>query len=187
MRADINLLPKRKIKDTSKTTVSFIIALILVALLSAVFLVYLPTKDKIKLQDEIVAKEAELSTYTATKEEYDSLLDRLNLLKSRISAFDNINNNNISKLHLIEDIETAMPTNTTLNSFSFSQDVLSITGTTTSDNPVLVSQIMVNLRNIDRVTSVTLGSFSATQIGYSFSLTINYDLQASLETEEGAE
>lgn len=194
MRGDINLLPKRSTKDGTKIATGFIVAVIAVSLVSAVFLVYLPTMDKLKLQKEVADKDAELSTYTATQEEYNTLSAELNLLKNRVNAFENINITNLSKLTLMADVEAAMPTDTVLNSFSFSPSTLSISGTTSTNQPDLVSQLMVNLRNIENVSNVTLGSFTSTDIGYFFSLTVTYDLEVPEEiieevetTEEGAE
>ena len=121
-------------------------------------------------------------------------LAELNLLKNRVNAFENINITNLSKLTLMADVEAAMPTDTVLNSFSFSPSTLSISGTTSTNQPDLVSQLMVNLRNIENVSNVTLGSFTSTDIGYFFSLTVTYDLEVPEEiieevetTEEGAE
>lgn len=176
MRGDINLLPKKKAKKTNKLARGFILAVILVSLATGTFLVYLPTKEKVKLQNYIVDKEAVLSTHTATQEEYDALSDELNLIKSRINAFDRINDSNLSKLTLISDIEVAMPTNAILNSLYFSQNTLSISGTTDTNEPIVISQLMVKLRNIEKVSNVRLDSLTFNDPDYYFSLTVTYDL-----------
>lgn len=177
MRGDINLLPKRKASDSTKLASSFIVAIILVVVLSAIFMVYLPNMDKKEIERQVASKELELSTYTVTQEEYTEMADRLSLLRNRIKAFDNINYTNLEKSQVIADVEDAMPANINLSSFSLSGDILSIAGTTTTLNPVLVSQFMVNLRNMEKVSDVMLASVSNSEEGYSFSLTVNYNIE----------
>lgn len=202
MRGDINLLPKRKAKDSTKLASSFIAAVIIVSLLSFIFMVFIPTKEKVEIENEIAQKEAELDNYTGTREEYNELITYLNLLNNRIKSYDYINESNYNSSEILADVESAIPANILLNSFSYSDNILSISGETTRPDPVLVSQFMVNLRQIEDIINVTMPAISSTENGYVFSMTADYylppteeetteettnDGQASDETEEEIE
>ena len=185
MRGDINLLPKKVVKDSTKLASAFIVLVILVIILSGVFLVYLPLMQKLELEKEIAAKELEMGKYTATQEEYDELAAELELLRERSVAFDNIVSSELLKSKVISDVELAIPFNVVLDSYSISDGIVDISGFTKTEDPVLVSQFMVNLRNIENVTNVILSSINNSESAYSFSLTINYHIDLVSETSEG--
>lgn len=187
MRGDINLLPKKKASGAGKLATSFILVIIAILIFSGFYMVYLPNKDKKDLEKQIASKEAELASYTVTEDEYTELSARLALLRDRMDEFDRINAANLQKSIVLSEIEDAIPTNINLSSFSITGGNLSISGTTTSPDPVLISQFMVNLRNIEKVTNVTLSSINNSEEGYSFSLTIDYDIDLPEEEQETRE
>ncbi len=187
MRGDINLLPKKKASGAGKLATSFILVIIAILIFSGFYMVYLPNKDKKDLEKQIASKEAELASYTVTEDEYTELSARLALLRDRMDEFDRINAANLQKSIVLSEIEDAIPTNINLSSFFITGGNLSISGTTTSPDPVLVSQFMVNLRNIEKVTNVTLSSINNSEEGYSFSLTIDYNIDLPEEEQETRE
>ena len=187
MRGDINLLPKKKASGAGKLATSFILVIIAILIFSGLYMVYLPNKYKKDLEKQIASKEAELASYTVTEDEYTELSARLALLRDRMDEFDRINAANLQKSIVLSEVESAIPTNINLSSFSITGGNLSISGTTTSPDPVLISQFMVNLRNIEKVTNVTLSSINNSEEGYSFSLTIDYNIDLPEEEQETRE
>lgn len=187
MRGDINLLPKKKASGAGKLATSFILVIIAILIFSGFYMVYLPNKYKKDLEKQIASKEAELASYTVTEDEYTELAARLALLRDRMDEFDRINAANLQKSIVLSEVESAIPTSINLSSFSITGGNLSISGTTTSPDPVLISQFMVNLRNIEKVTNVTLSSINNSEEGYSFSLTIDYDIDLPEEEQETRE
>ncbi|NMB42580.1 MAG: PilN domain-containing protein [Clostridiales bacterium] len=187
MRGDINLLPKKKASGAGKLATSFILVIIAILIFSGLYMVYLPNKYKKDLEKQIASKEAELASYTVTEDEYTELSARLALLRDRMDEFDRINAANLQKSIVLSEVESAIPTSINLSSFSITGGNLSISGTTTSPDPVLISQFMVNLRNIEKVTNVTLSSINNSEEGYSFSLTIDYDIDLPEEEQETRE
>ena len=187
MRGDINLLPKKKASGAGKLATSFILVIIAILIFSGLYMVYLPNKYKKDLEKQIASKEAELASYTVTEDEYTELSARLALLRDRMDEFDRINAANLQKSIVLSEVESAIPTSINLSSFSITGGNLSISGTTTSPDPVLISQFMVNLRNIEKVTNVTLSSINNSEEGYSFSLTIDYNIDLPEEEQETRE
>lgn len=174
MRGDINLLPIKRVGESTKQVRGFIILFLLFIGAVTVFLVYLPNKDKINLKKEIEMKERELTTYTTSQEEYDELLKQVSLLKDRINAFDHINNNNLLKSKVLEDIEKAIPKDIILKDLSYSGNEISIVGSAKEE--LLVSQFMVKAKEIEDVANVTLLSinYKEEDESYTFSLIINF-------------
>ena len=187
MRGDINLLPKKKASGAGRLATSFILLIIAILIFSGFYMIYLPNKYKKDLEKQIASKEAELASYTVTEDEYTELSARLALLRDRMDEFDRINAANLQKSIVLSEVESAIPTSINLSSFSITGGNLSISGTTTSPDPVLISQFMVNLRNIEKVTNVTLSSINNSEEGYSFSLTIDYDIDLPEEEQETRE
>ena len=174
MRGDINLLPIKRADESTKQARWFIILLFLTIVSVAIFLVYLPNKDKINMKKEIEIKEIELTTYTTSQEEYDELLKEVRLLKDRINAFDQINNKNLLKSKVLEDIEKGIPKDIILMDLSYSGNEISIVGSAKEE--LLVSQFMVKAKEIEDVANVALLSidYKKEDESYIFSLIINF-------------
>ena len=184
MKGDINLLPKKKASDSNRIASGFIVVLVLVIIASGLFMFYYPNMDKIELQKQIAKKELELAKYTATEEEYKELVARLKLLEDRVEAFDNISETNLILSLVLSEIEGVIPRDINIVDLSYEAGQLDISGITTSKDPVLVSQFMVNLRRIERVIYVSLGSLRSYEEGYSFDLTVSYDIELSKEASD---
>ena len=174
MRGDINLLPIKRADESTKQARWFIILLFLTIVSVAIFLVYLPNKDKINMKKEIEIKEIELTTYTTSQEEYDELLKEVRLLKDRINAFDQINNKNLLKSKVLEEIEKGIPKDIILMDLSYSGNEISIVGSAKEE--LLVSQFMVKAKEIEDVANVALLSidYKKEDESYIFSLIINF-------------
>lgn len=189
MRGDINLLPKKRSGDITKIASGFILGIIILLAVVAVVFVYMPNIEKRRIKKDIEYTKSEIEKIAVTKEDYNKVLDELNILKEKNTIFKNIRSRNLAFSEILVDFESATPTSIVFDELNYSSGFLNIKGTTPS--PLELSQFMVNLRRLDNVILVSLSTVEYVEITgedtnpgfYTFELSIVfYEVP-----EEGAE
>ena len=180
MRADINLLPKKESSISTKNVAIISIISIVVLTLVGYFFVFLPNTEKKAIAREIEKKEEELTQYEGLDEEFIILQTEIKDLKDMLDAVDGITSNYVKITDKLEEIEDAIPVDIVLSSFSYGQELISISGKTPDYKKV--AQFMVNLRKMEDVQSVNLHSIiheeiekkGVKTIRYIFTIDVNY-------------
>ena len=156
MRGDINLLPKKRSGDITKIASGFILGIIILLAVVAVVFVYMPNMEKRRIKKDIEYTKSEIEKIAVTKEDYNKVLDELNILKEKNTIFKNIRSRNLAFSEILVDFESATPTSIVFDELNYSSGFLNIKGTTPS--PLELSQFMVNLRRLDNVILVSLST-----------------------------
>ncbi len=188
MKADLNLLPKKQSNISAKNLVILSVISIIVLGLVGYFFVYIPNEEKNRISKEIEEKQEELAKYEGLDEELAQLNIEIADLKGMLEAVGGITSEYVKMTEKLEAIEEAMPVDIILNKFSYSENIINITGQGPDDKDAYthIARFMVNLRNIEDVEKVSLSSVNydekEEQEGQVFEITINYgEKEESLE------
>lgn len=194
MRGDINLLPKKRSGDITKLASGFIVTIFILLAVVALVFVYMPNMEKRKVKKDIEYKESQIAEITATRDEYNRLLEELKLLREKNTIFNNIKERNLAFSGILEGFEPITPTSIVLEELTYAAGFLNIKGTTPS--ALELSQYMVNLRKLDNVIIVSLTSMEleterseedTTPELYDFELSVVFYEDINEEAEEDIE
>ena len=192
MKADLNLLPKKKSNISAKNVVLLSIVSIIVLGVVGYFFVYMPNAEKNRISKEIEEKQDELAKYDGLDEELIQLNKEINDLKGMLDAVNGITSEYVKMTEKLEAIGQAMPVKMVINNFAYSDNTveMEVQGLYEKDIYTDIARFMVNLRNIDDVKSVSLNSVNYDEKedieGHAFRLTIHYD-ESSVDIEEEGE
>ena len=192
MKADLNLLPKKKSNISVQNLVVLSLISAVVLGLVGYFFVYLPNVEKNIISKEIEEKQDELAKYDGLDEELIQLNKEINDLKGMLDAVNGITSEYVKMTEKLEAIGQAMPVEMIINDFTYSDNIVEMEaqGLYEKDIYTDIARFMVNLRNIDDVKSVRLVSVNYDEKedieGHAFRLTIHYD-ESSVDIEEEGE
>lgn len=181
MKADLNLLPKKKSNISTKSVAIISILGIIVLGLVGYFLVYVPNAEKNRISKEIEEKQEELDKYKGLDEELTQLNAEISELNKIISMVDGISSEYVEMTEKLKNIVDAIPVEVFLKNISYSADTIQMDGE--GPDYTDIARFMVNLRNIKDVDKVSLSSVNHFQeededdneiTKYTFNLTINY-------------
>jgi Tfp pilus assembly protein PilN len=194
MKADLNLIPKKEALISKKAIIIGALLTVIIVLVVGYFFVYIPKNEKDSILREIKNKKTEISSYDGLDEKQAELNKEKEELRKLIVAIDELKIKNVKLTNRIADIGKIIPVDVMLNTMSYNNGVMNITGT--SPDMIKISQFMVNLRNMDYVLDVSHSTSSfdnqssyaeddeddiEDKRSYKFNLTVVYMLDQSEE------
>jgi len=194
MKADLNLIPKKEALISKKAIIIGALLTVIIVLVVGYFFVYIPKNEKDSILREIKNKKTEISSYDGLDEKQAELNKEKEELRKLIVAIDELKIKNVKLTNRIADIGKIIPVDVMLNTMSYNNGVMNITGT--SPDMINISQFMVNLRNMDYVLDVSHSTSSfdnqssyaeddeddiEDKRSYKFNLTVVYMLDQSEE------
>jgi Tfp pilus assembly protein PilN len=194
MKADLNLIPKKEALISKKAIIIGALLTVIILLVVGYFFVYIPKNEKDSILREIKNKKTEISSYDGLDEKQAELNKEKEELRKLIVAIDELKIKNVKLTNRIADIGKIIPVDVMLNTMSYNNGVMNITGT--SPDMIKISQFMVNLRNMDYVLDVSHSTSSfdnqssyaeddeddiEDKRSYKFNLTVVYMLDQSEE------
>ena len=194
MKADLNLIPKKEALISKKAIIIGALLTVVIVLVVGYFFVYIPKNEKDSILREIKNKKTEISSYDGLDEKQAELNKEKEELRKLIVAIDELKIKNVKLTNRIADIGKIIPVDVMLNTMSYNNGVMNITGT--SPDMINVAQFMVNLRNMDYVLDVSHSTLSfdnqssyaeddeddiEDKRSYKFNLTVVYMLDQSEE------
>lgn len=194
MKADLNLIPKKEALISKKAIIIGALLTVIIVLVVGYFFVYIPKNEKDSILREIKNKKTEISSYDGLDEKQAELNKEKEELRKLIVAIDELKIKNVKLTNRIADIGKIIPVDVMLNTISYNNGVMNITGT--SPDMINVAQFMVNLRNMDYVLDVSHSTSSfdnqssyaeddeddiEDKRSYKFNLTVVYMLDQSEE------
>jgi len=194
MKADLNLIPKKEALISKKAIIIGALLTVIIVLVVGYFFVYIPKNEKDSILREIKNKKTEISSYDGLDEKQAELNKEKEELRKLIVAIDELKIKNVKLTNRIADIGKIIPVDVMLNTMSYNNGVMNITGT--SPDMINISQFMVNLRNMDYVLDVSHSTSSfdnqssyaeddeddiEDKRSYKFDLTVVYMLDQSEE------
>lgn len=194
MKADLNLIPKKEALISKKAIIIGALLTVIILLVVGYFFVYIPKNEKDSILREIKNKKTEISSYDGLDEKQAELNKEKEELRKLIVAIDELKIKNVKLTNRIADIGKIIPVDVMLNTMSYNNGVMNITGT--SPDMIKISQFMVNLRNMDYVLDVSHSTSSfdnqssyaeddeddiEDKRSYKFDLTVVYMLDQSEE------
>lgn len=194
MKADLNLIPKKEALISKKAIIIGALLTVIIVLVVGYFFVYIPKNEKDSILREIKNKKTEISSYDGLDEKQAELNKEKEELRKLIVAIDELKIKNVKLTNRIADIGKIIPVDVMLNTMSYNNGVMNITGT--SPDMINVAQFMVNLRNMDYVLDVSHSTSSfdnqssyaeddeddiEDKRSYKFNLTVVYMLDQSEE------
>lgn len=194
MKADLNLIPKKEALISKKAIIIGALLTVIIVLVVGYFFVYIPKNEKDSILREIKNKKTEISSYDGLDEKQAELNKEKEELRKLIVAIDELKIKNVKLTNRIADIGKIIPVDVMLNTISYNNGVMNITGT--SPDMINISQFMVNLRNMDYVLDVSHSTSSfdnqssyaeddeddiEDKRSYKFDLTVVYMLDQSEE------
>ncbi len=194
MKADLNLIPKKEALISKKAIIIGALLTVIIVLVVGYFFVYIPKNEKDSILREIKNKKTEISSYDGLDEKQAELNKEKEELRKLIVAIDELKIKNVKLTNRIADIGKIIPVDVMLNTMSYNNGVMNITGT--SPDMINVAQFMVNLRNMDYVLDVSHSTLSfdnqssyaeddeddiEDKRSYKFNLTVVYMLDQSEE------
>lgn len=194
MKADLNLIPKKEALISKKAIIIGALLTVIILLVVGYFFVYIPKNEKDSILREIKNKKTEISSYDGLDEKQAELNKEKEELRKLIVAIDELKIKNVKLTNRIADIGKIIPVDVMLNTMSYNNGVMNITGT--SPDMINISQFMVNLRNMDYVLDVSHSTSSfdnqssyaeddeddiEDKRSYKFNLTVVYMLDQSEE------
>ncbi len=194
MKADLNLIPKKEALISKKAIIIGALLTVIIVLVVGYFFVYIPKNEKDSILREIKNKKTEISSYDGLDEKQAELNKEKEELRKLIVAIDELKIKNVKLTNRIADIGKIIPVDVMLNTMSYNNGVMNITGT--SPDMIKISQFMVNLRNMDYVLDVSHSTSSfdnqssyaeddeddiEDKRSYKFDLTVVYMLDQSEE------
>ena len=153
MKADLNLIPKKEALISKKAIIIGALLTVIIVLVVGYFFVYIPKNEKDSILREIKNKKTEISSYDGLDEKQAELNKEKEELRKLIVAIDELKIKNVKLTNRIADIGKIIPVDVMLNTMSYNNGVMNITGT--SPDMINVAQFMVNLRNMDYVLDVS--------------------------------
>lgn len=185
----MNITPKeladRANKRNSTRVASGIFAIAVLASLVLVGAAFYRKTVAEQRQKELKQRIAELSP---VQEVYKENVKYRNLYNEYVS-FDKLSKTQNDKLRqLVDDLEVAFPTNVIVKSFSASDGHVSMT--MQADIKLTVAQLIMNLKEIDYITNISISSISRTKKDLNMEAeeeTIEEETQVELTEEELAE
>ncbi|MDI9509416.1 MAG: PilN domain-containing protein [Bacillota bacterium] len=194
MKADLNLIPKKEALISKKAIIIGALLTVIIVLVVGYFFVYIPKNEKDSILREIKNKKTEISSYDGLDEKQAELNKEKEELRKLIVAIDELKIKNVKLTNRIADIGKIIPVDVMLNTMSYNNGVMNITGT--SPDMINISRFMVNLRNMDYVLDVSHSTSSfdnqssyaeddeddiEDKRSYKFNLTVVYMLDQSEE------
>lgn len=194
MKADLNLIPKKEALISKKAIIIGALLTVIIVLVVGYFFVYIPKNEKDSILREIKNKKTEISSYDGLDEKQAELNKEKEELRKLIVAIDELKIKNVKLTNRIADIGKIIPVDVMLNTISYNNGVMNITGT--SPDMINISRFMVNLRNMDYVLDVSHSTSSfdnqssyaeddeddiEDKRSYKFNLTVVYMLDQSEE------
>ena len=194
MKADLNLIPKKEALISKKAIIIGALLTVIIVLVVGYFFVYIPKNEKDSILREIKNKKTEISSYDGLDEKQAELNKEKEELRKLIVAIDELKIKNVKLTNRIADIGKIIPVDVMLNTMSYNNGVMNITGT--SPDMINVARFMVNLRNMDYVLDVSHSTSSfdnqssyaeddeddiEDKRSYKFDLTVVYMLDQSEE------
>lgn len=194
MKADLNLIPKKEALISKKAIIIGALLTVIIVLVVGYFFVYIPKNEKDSILREIKNKKTEISSYDGLDEKQAELNKEKEELRKLIVAIDELKIKNVKLTNRIADIGKIIPVDVMLNTMSYNNGVMNITGT--SPDMINVARFMVNLRNMDYVLDVSHSTSSfdnqssyaeddeddiEDKRSYKFNLTVVYMLDQSEE------
>lgn len=194
MKADLNLIPKKEALISKKAIIIGALLTVIILLVVGYFFVYIPKNEKDSILREIKNKKTEISSYDGLDEKQAELNKEKEELRKLIVAIDELKIKNVKLTNRIADIGKIIPVDVMLNTMSYNNGVMNITGT--SPDMINISRFMVNLRNMDYVLDVSHSTSSfdnqssyaeddeddiEDKRSYKFDLTVVYMLDQSEE------
>jgi Tfp pilus assembly protein PilN len=194
MKADLNLIPKKEALISKKAIIIGALLTVIILLVVGYFFVYIPKNEKDSILREIKNKKTEISSYDGLDEKQAELNKEKEELRKLIVAIDELKIKNVKLTNRIADIGKIIPVDVMLNTMSYNNGVMNITGT--SPDMINISRFMVNLRNMDYVLDVSHSTLSfdnqssyaeddeddiEDKRSYKFNLTVVYMLDQSEE------
>jgi Tfp pilus assembly protein PilN len=194
MKADLNLIPKKEALISKKAIIIGALLTVIILLVVGYFFVYIPKNEKDSILREIKNKKTEISSYDGLDEKQAELNKEKEELRKLIVAIDELKIKNVKLTNRIADIGKIIPVDVMLNTMSYNNGVMNITGT--SPDMINISRFMVNLRNMDYVLDVSHSTSSfdnqssyaeddeddiEDKRSYKFNLTVVYMLDQSEE------
>ena len=194
MKADLNLIPKKEALISKKAIIIGALLTVVIVLVVGYFFVYIPKNEKDSILREIKNKKTEISSYDGLDEKQAELNKEKEELRKLIVAIDELKIKNVKLTNRIADIGKIIPVDVMLNTMSYNNGVMNITGT--SPDMINISRFMVNLRNMDYVLDVSHSTSSfdnqssyaeddeddiEDKRSYKFNLTVVYMLDQSEE------
>lgn len=194
MKADLNLIPKKEALISKKAIIIGALLTVIIVLVVGYFFVYIPKNEKDSILREIKNKKTEISSYDGLDEKQAELNKEKEELRKLIVAIDELKIKNVKLTNRIADIGKIIPVDVMLNTMSYNNGVMNITGT--SPDMINISRFMVNLRNMDYVLDVSHSTSSfdnqssyaeddeddiEDKRSYKFDLTVVYMLDQSEE------
>lgn len=194
MKADLNLIPKKEALISKKAIIIGALLTVIIVLVVGYFFVYIPKNEKDSILREIKNKKTEISSYDGLDEKQAELNKEKEELRKLIVAIDELKIKNVKLTNRIADIGKIIPVDVMLNTMSYNNGVMNITGT--SPDMINVARFMVNLRNMDYVLDVSHSTLSfdnqssyaeddeddiEDKRSYKFNLTVVYMLDQSEE------
>ena len=194
MKADLNLIPKKEALISKNAIIIGALLTVIIVLVVGYFFVYIPKNEKDSILREIKNKKTEISSYDGLDEKQAELNKEKEELRKLIVAIDELKIKNVKLTNRIADIGKIIPVDVMLNTMSYNNGVMNITGT--SPDMINISRFMVNLRNMDYVLDVSHSTSSfdnqssyaeddeddiEDKRSYKFNLTVVYMLDQSEE------
>ena len=194
MKADLNLIPKKEALISKNAIIIGALLTVIILLVVGYFFVYIPKNEKDSILREIKNKKTEISSYDGLDEKQAELNKEKEELRKLIVAIDELKIKNVKLTNRIADIGKIIPVDVMLNTMSYNNGVMNITGT--SPDMINVARFMVNLRNMDYVLDVSHSTLSfdnqssyaeddeddiEDKRSYKFNLTVVYMLDQSEE------
>jgi Tfp pilus assembly protein PilN len=194
MKADLNLIPKKEALISKNAIIIGALLTVIILLVVGYFFVYIPKNEKDSILREIKNKKTEISSYDGLDEKQAELNKEKEELRKLIVAIDELKIKNVKLTNRIADIGKIIPVDVMLNTMSYNNGVMNITGT--SPDMINISRFMVNLRNMDYVLDVSHSTSSfdnqssyaeddeddiEDKRSYKFNLTVVYMLDQSEE------
>ena len=194
MKADLNLIPKKEALISKKAIIIGALLTVIIVLVVGYFFVYIPKNEKDSILREIKNKKTEISSYDGLDEKQAELNKEKEELRKLIVAIDELKIKNVKLTNRIADIGKIIPVDVMLNTMSYNNGVMNITGT--SPDMINIARFMVNLRNMDYVLDVSHSTSSfdnqssyaeddeddiEDKRSYKFDLTVVYMLDQSEE------
>ena len=194
MKADLNLIPKKEALISKNAIIIGALLTVIIVLVVGYFFVYIPKNEKDSILREIKNKKTEISSYDGLDEKQAELNKEKEELRKLIVAIDELKIKNVKLTNRIADIGKIIPVDVMLNTISYNNGVMNITGT--SPDMINISRFMVNLRNMDYVLDVSHSTSSfdnqssyaeddeddiEDKRSYKFDLTVVYMLDQSEE------
>lgn len=153
MKADLNLIPKKEAVISKQTIFIGVLLAAVIFLVVGYFFVYIPEAEKKSILNEMKDKQTEIDSYDGLDEQDAQLTKEITALKKLINAIDELKIKNIKITDRIADIGEIIPVEVMIDSISYSDGFMNITGT--APDMIQVAQFMVNLRKMDYVLNVS--------------------------------